>query len=145
MTYNQKRKFDWKTTRYRTYTRVYLPLGSRLIRSSGSWLNDKTQNPTKAVGSVDQVDELGFTSFGAFTSVEPGEQNILVFEFQPSVEVIEQIESGQYDLTVLKQPGSQNNALTIDLDFDKNVTHARPSEDAQQWVDDRYRLNTILD
>ncbi|HAU66276.1 MAG: hypothetical protein UT30_C0003G0035 [Candidatus Uhrbacteria bacterium GW2011_GWF2_39_13] len=143
--YNHKGTFDWKTTRYRTYTRVYLPLGSKLIRSSGSWLNDKTQNPTKTIGSVDQMDELGFTSFGVFTSVEPGEQNNLVFEFQLSPQVIEQIETGQYDLTVLKQAGSQNNALTIDLDFDKNVTHARPSEDAQEWGDDIYRLNTILD
>ncbi|MBI2473034.1 DUF4012 domain-containing protein [Candidatus Uhrbacteria bacterium] len=145
ITYNHKGVFDWKTTRYRTYTRVYLPLGSTLIRSRGSWLNDKTQNPTKAVGPVDQVDELGFTSFGTFTSVEPGEQSMLVFEFQPSTQVIQQIEVDQYDLTVLKQAGAQNNALTIDLDFDKNVTHARPSEDAQQWGDDRYRLNTILD
>ncbi|MBI4256981.1 DUF4012 domain-containing protein [Candidatus Uhrbacteria bacterium] len=143
--YKHNGTFDWKTTRYRTYTRVYVPMGTEFLSVEGSWLNDKTQNPTKAKGSVDIVNELGLTSFGTFTSVEPGEESILTFEFVLAQEVGEAIESDDYTLTVLKQAGAQNNALTLDLDFGKNVTHATPGEDSDEWGDDVYRLNTILD
>ena len=137
--------FDWKTTRYRTYTRVYLPVGTELIDVEGSWLNDKTQNPTGAKGPVDVEQELGLTSFGTFTSVEPGEENTLTFTVALSPQVIETIHNGDYALSVLKQAGAQNNTLTLDLNFDNNVTHATPSEDEGEWGDAAYRLNTILD
>lgn len=142
--YKHNGSFDWKTTRYRTYTRVYIPAGTTFLGVKGSWLNDKTQNPTRAVGPVDMEVELGLMSFGTFTSVEPGEENTLTFEFVLAPEVVETIESGVYDLTVIKQAGAQNNALTIDLDFGKNVTQASPGEDSGEWGDDVYRLNTIL-
>jgi len=143
--YKHNGTFDWRTTRYRTYTRVYLPVGTEILSVEGSWLNDKTQNPTKTKGPVDVVDELGLRSFGTFTSVEPGEENTLVFEFSLADQIGEAIESGFYDLTVVKQAGAQNNALTLDLDFGKNVTQAEPPEDSGEWGDDVYRLNTILD
>jgi hypothetical protein len=143
--YTHTGMFDWKTTRYRTYTRVYLPEGTELVDVEGSWLNDKIQNPTGAAGPVDVDHELGLTSFGTFTSVEPGEENTLTFTFALSPSVIKAIETGDYALSVVKQPGAQNNALTLDLDFDKNVTHASPPESQGEWGDDTYRLNTILD
>ena len=143
--YTHNGSFDWKTTRYRTYTRVYLPEGTELLSVEGSWVNDKTQNPTGAKGSVDIVDEFGLTSFGTFTSVEPGEESTLTFEFVLAQEIAEAIDSRTYDLTLIKQVGAQNNALTLDLDFGKNVTHATPGEDSDEWGDDVYRLNTILD
>ncbi|TAL49693.1 DUF4012 domain-containing protein [Patescibacteria group bacterium] len=144
MRYAHKGTFDWKTTRYRTYTRVYLPSGTRLLGVEGSWLNDKTQNPSGAKGPVDVMEELGRTSFGAFTSVEPGEESTLTFEFALAPQIGEAIAKDTYTLTVIKQAGAQNNALTLDLDFGKNVTHATPGEDSDQWGDDVYRLNTIL-
>jgi hypothetical protein len=143
--YKHTGTFDWKTTRYRTYTRVYLPMGTELLNVEGSWLNDKTQNPTRSLGTVDVVSELGLTSFGTFTSVEPGEESTLILEFALAPSIGEAIESDVYALTVLKQAGAQNNTLTLDLNFDKNVTHATPGEDSDQWGDDVYRLNTILD
>jgi len=69
----------------------------------------------------------------------------LIFEFALADEVVEGIESEDYTLTVFKQVGAQNNALTVDLNFGKNVTHATPSEDQNEWGDSAYRLNTILD
>ncbi|MBI4437623.1 DUF4012 domain-containing protein [Candidatus Uhrbacteria bacterium] len=143
--YKHTGTFDWKTTRYRTYTRVYLPIGTELLGVEGSWLNDKLQNPTGAPGPVDVMDELGLRSFGTFTSIEPGDEHALTFTFALSPEVVSAIEAGDYALSVIKQPGAQNNALTLDLDFGKNVTRATPPEEAGEWGDDRYRLNTILD
>lgn len=132
--YTHTGDFDWKTTRYRTYTRVYLPQGTRFLRV-----------PIGAEDPVDIEDELGFTSFGAFTSIEPGDERTLIFEFELAPQVVESMEKGEYALTVLKQAGARNHALTFDLDFDKNVTHATPAENPNEWGDDVYRLNTILD
>lgn len=143
--YTHTGAFDWKTTRYRTYARLYVPAGSELIRVEGSMLNDKLHNPTGAAAPVDVADELGMTSFGTFISVEPGESRTLVFEFKVSDAVVAAIESGAYSLAYLKQVGAQNHELTLDLDFDKNVTDASVAEDRGEWGDDTYRLNTKLD
>jgi hypothetical protein len=143
--YQHQGTFDWKTTRYRTYTRIYLPTDTEFLSVEGSWLNDKTQNPSRAKGKVDVVDELGLTSFGTFTSVEPGEENTLIFEFVLAPQVVEAIEAQLYELTVIKQAGAQNNALTLDLDFGKTVARAHPPEDSTNWGDEVYHLNTIVD
>lgn len=137
--------FDWKTTRYRTYARLYVPAGSELIRVEGSMLNDKLHNPTGAAAPVDVAEELGMTSFGTFISIEPGESRTLVFEFEVADAVVEDIEAGAYALAYLKQVGAQNHELTVDLDFDKNVTDASVPEDRGEWGDDVYRVNTKLD
>lgn len=137
--------FDWKTTRYRTYARLYVPAGSELIRVEGSLLNDKLHNPTGASAPVDVASEFGMTSFGTFISIEPGESRALVFEYALAESVVEQIRNGTYTLAVLKQIGAGNHELTLDLDFDKNVTDASVPEDRGQWGDDAYRLNTKID
>lgn len=137
--------FDLKTTRYRTYTRLYVPSGSRLVRSEGMLKNDALRNPSGEEGSVDVFEELGMTAFGAFTSVEPGAQQTLTFQFELSPQVISAIEAGEYELQVFKQAGARNHALTLNLDFDAPVTNATIPEDKTQWGDNVYRLNTILD
>ncbi|OGM00017.1 hypothetical protein A2501_03645 [Candidatus Uhrbacteria bacterium RIFOXYC12_FULL_57_11] len=143
--YTHTGSFDWKTTRYRTYARLYVPEGSELIRVEGSMLDDKLHNPTGAAAFVDVTNELGMTSFGTFISIEPGESRTLIFEFALADSVVEDIQNGSYDLRYLKQIGTQNHELTLDLDFDKNVTDASIPEDSGEWGDDTYRLNTKLD
>jgi len=146
--YNHTGIFDWKTTRYRTYTRLYVPEGSELLGVQGSLLNDRTQNPTGAAGPVDTEHDLaqaGFVTFGTFTSVEPGQSQTLVFEFALAESVERAIRSNDYALSFFKQIGAGNHSLTLDLDFDKNVSSATPSEDPNEWGDDRYLLNTKLD
>jgi hypothetical protein len=145
ITYNHSGLFDWKTTRYRTYVRLYVPSGTKLLRVEGSLLNDKIQNSSLAAGQVDESEELGMAVFGTFTSVEPGESQELVFEYLLADSVVKAIKDGDYGLTVFKQLGALERTLTLDLDFDKNVTHAIPEELEDQWGDDTYYLNTILD
>ncbi len=145
ITYNHLGAIDWKTTRYRTYTRLYVPVGSQLIKTTGSLIDDKLKNPQKIAGPVDVGQDLNMGVFGAFTSVEPGQTQTLMFEYALAPSVIEAIENGRYDLTVLKQLGSFDHTLTLDLDFDKNVSHASPAEAREDWGDKRYELNTILD
>src|SRR6185295_17089120 len=71
--YENHGHFDFKTSRYRTYTRLYVPLGSQLVRVVGALQNDKILNPKGDQGKPDVSTELGLTVFGAFTSIEPGQ------------------------------------------------------------------------
>ena len=142
--YEHHGQFDWKTTRYRTYTRLFAPKGSKLIRVDGTLAGDLLQNPSRAPGVVDVASDLELTSFGAFTSVEPGQAQELVFEYLLAPEVVESIESKHYRLSWFKQIGAQEAALTLTLDFDKNITFAAPAETESAWGDDVYRVETTI-
>ncbi len=145
ITYHHKGTFDWKTSRYRTYTRLYVPLGSKLIQVTGALKNDKTQNPKAEAGSPDVSSELGMTVFGAFIAIEPGASGTLVFEYKLADSVRAAIAKNVYVLQVLKQNGARDHALTLDLDFGKNVVRAIPQEDVKDWGDSHYKAKTVLD
>lgn len=143
--YEHTGHFDWKTTRYRSYVRLYAPAGSRLVKTTGSLANDKLQNPSLVPGYTDIVPDLGFASFGAFISVEPGETRELQFEYILPDAVSKAAEQGRYALHVLKQMGAAPRALTLGLVFDKNILSADPAEARDQWGDAVYRVETTLD
>jgi hypothetical protein len=144
ITYDHHGSFDWKTTRYRTYTRVYVPSGSELISVEGSLMDDKLRNPAGLPGEVDTYQELDRTAFGTFTSVEPGTTGTLSFRYRLPSSVASAIASGRYVLTVEKQPGTEAHGLTLDLDFGKKLTDAAPAEDPSEWGDDTFRYSTNL-
>ena len=68
--------FDWKTTRYRSYVRVYVPRGSKLVKASGFGDGDIDI-------SQDDFGREGYAKdyFGGFVSVEPGESAIISIIF----------------------------------------------------------------
>ena len=125
--------FDWKTTRYRTYTRVYVPAESALIEVVG------------ADSDVVVEDDLGLKSYGVFLTVEPGETREFVVRYVLDERVISLIEDGRYDLVVYQQIGSRPVTLTLDLEFDKQLSDAVPAEDRVHWGNTRYQLNTEID
>lgn len=133
MTYKHEGTFDWRTTRYRTYARLFVPKGSTLIRAQGL-----KEGP-------DEGEELGLTTFGGFVVVELGQQQDVMFEYTLSDTVVNAIIQQSYELKFLKQMGARDYPLTLQLDFDKNVTNASPAENRNEWGDDTYRLNTKLD
>lgn len=145
MRYDHQGRFDYKTTRYRTYTRLFVPKGSRWVRTIGSLQNDKTQNPSLAEGETDIFEELGYTVFGAFTSIEPQNSRELIFEYILPQKIADDIEAGHYRLNAVKQIGAADYPLTLDLDFDKNVSNASPPEEVEEWGDDIYRVRDVLD
>lgn len=138
LAYTNHGGFSWKTTRYRTYTRIYVPPGSALISSSGAMANDKILDPKRTPGVVDTVDELGLRSFGAFLSVEPGETRTLSFGYRLPASIVSAASAGNYQLNVQKQPGTIAVPLTLRLDFGKKVASASPSEEKKYWGDGRY-------
>jgi hypothetical protein len=144
ITYDHTGSFNWKTTRYRTYTRIYVPFGTEFLGVAGAMENDKIKDPARRPGVADGVDELGRRSFGAFISIEPHERRTLTFRFRLAPALTESIKNGAYSLLVEKQPGTLGNGLTLDLDFGKNVVNAVPGENPSDYGDTRYRADTDL-
>ncbi len=116
ITYAHHGSFDWRTTRYRTYTRVYVPAGSKLIKAEG--LSD---------GDVETGNEFGKTYFGAFISVEPGNIGSLYFEYKLPPIIEEQIKQGNYNLCIQKQPGNKIDELVVDLNMNNDVKSYNPT------------------
>lgn len=143
MIYTHSGIFDWRTTRYRTYARVYVPMGSELIEVKGSMKWDRSKEP----GVVDKGVEGGKQWFGTFIAIEPGQTGTLEFVYKLPSSVKTQIDHGKYDLFVQKQLGIENTALTISLNFGKNIQAALPAEEKKDWGDTIYvqSSNLILD
>lgn len=134
--------FDYRTTRYRTYTRVYAPLGSELVRVEGSLLDDRTKNPSGAAGAVDISEEFGATVFGTFTAVEPGANGQLSFTYKLPERINEMVDRGEYVLDIQRQAGVGEVALNLDLDFDEPIISAVPEEVSEFWFDNSYTYTT---
>lgn len=144
VTYDHVGRFDWKTTRYRTYVRVFVPQGSTFLAVNGAMENDKLKDPARRPGRADVGDDLGRKWFGAFIAIEPGEKRTIEFRYRLAPAVAQAIKDGAYRLDVEKQPGTLAHGLTLDLDFGKKLTSAEPPEDRKQWGDTRYRFTSDL-
>lgn len=140
MFYKHKGEFDWRTTRYRTYARVFVPVGSELILTTGAMKWDRTLGE----GQTDVGVDLNKQWFGAFIAIEPGKQGSLKFEYYLPDYIADQIKQGQYDLYIQKQLGTIDHTLTLDLDFGKNITKATPAEMIDNWGNSIYTIQTDL-
>ena len=140
MKYQHNGSFDWRTTRYRSYARVYVPAGSKLITSVGAMEKDKSNVP----GKIDSGIESGRQWFGGFISIEPGKSRELSFTYILPDNVVEQINAGTYDLFVQKQLGIISTDLNLNLNFGKAVKSASPGEDKTKYGDNIYDLSTKL-
>lgn len=132
---NTNRQITWRYTRYRSYTRIYVPDGSRLISSSGAMVTDKQYG-----GKVDVMKELGKTVFGAFWSIEPGRTGTLSFTYELPPSAIPAC--GAYHLDLPKQSGADETEISLDLAFARPIVRATPSEERAKWGDASYQVET---
>lgn len=123
ITYTNRGEFSWKTTRYRTYTRLYAPRGSVLREVRGAMVKEKDPAP----GTADVGEELGKTVFGAFISIEPGETRSLEFIYVLPASVKDQLAQKSYTLLAQKQAGVGDRDLTVRLDFGTKVREWTPA------------------
>ncbi len=93
--------FDWRTTRYRSYTRVYAPRGSRLLEIKAL---DKANLDADSITSYDDV-SLDKTVFGFFFSVEPGTKGTVRLQYELPERIASSLEQGNYELLVQHQAG----------------------------------------
>jgi len=140
MEYTHNGSFDWRTTRYRTYARVYVPVGSEFVESRGSMAWDRTDKPSV----IDQGEELGKQWFGAFIAIEPGNIGKLSFSYFLPESISSQIQNNSYTLFVQKQAGTIDHSLTLELKFGNNIVSAYPEEKLEEWGDEIYRYKGDL-
>ncbi|MDP2736556.1 MAG: DUF4012 domain-containing protein [bacterium] len=104
---------DWKTSTYKSYTRVYVPLGSELIKISGY-----------EAKQIDIGSEAGKTWFGFYLTVAPGKINNITLEYKlPSSIML----NSNYGLYIQKQPGKELNYLSVDLSFKNGIKSYSPA------------------
>lgn len=90
ITYNHTAtKYNWRTTDYKTFVRIYCPKGSWLTDSSG--LNSE----------VSFMDELEKTVFGAWVKVPLGKTKTIAFDYL----LPQEINKDSYQLIIQKQAG----------------------------------------
>lgn len=116
MKYKHTGGFDWKTTRYRSYVRVYVPQGSQLIKAEGLSEGEAAQ------GEEDfGRPEAAKTYFGGFISVEPGKTGTISFEYRLPQSIADSINSGKYSLYLQKQAGNNIQNLDVSLRFNEDI------------------------
>ncbi|MBI2050676.1 MAG: DUF4012 domain-containing protein [Parcubacteria group bacterium] len=116
VTYEHTGDFDWKTTRYRTYTRLYVPRGSTFVAARGN------EEP------VAVSDEHGKTVFGTFISIEPLTSETLSFTYTLPKELASRIAEGRYSLYIQKQGGTTPHQLELDLAVPFNINRREPQK-----------------
>lgn len=110
--------YDWRTSEYKTYTRIFVPKGSELIKSSG------VSSGEFEVGIDVDLDK---TYFGGFIRVDSGEVGSLYLEYKLPEYIEEQVELGSYDLFVQKQAGNSLEKLTVDLKLQNEIKSYSPT------------------
>ncbi|OGH94372.1 MAG: hypothetical protein A2538_01025 [Candidatus Magasanikbacteria bacterium RIFOXYD2_FULL_41_14] len=122
MYYDHTGDYDWRTTRYLAYSRIFVPLGSRLISITGSDVED-------ALGKLptDEGVENGRQWFGSYIKIIPGKSLAVTFEYLLPSDIIDFEKSKQYNLFVQKQIGTNQIGLNLNLNFGRNIRPVEPS------------------
>lgn len=108
LNYKHEGGFDWRTTRYRSYTRVLVPRGSELISVTG--LDD--HNPDLSTAVDESLDK---TVIGFFLTVEPGTARSFTVRYRLPDEIKDHINSGRYSLMAQRQSGQR--VISFDFHF----------------------------
>ena len=106
--------FSWATTRYRSYSRLYVPACSRL-------LSVMVAGRSVELKDIDVNRELGKASFGVYFEVEPKTTQMVQWQYVLPLKVAQQIVENKYSLQVQKQIGLPKLNLQLDLNFGKKV------------------------
>ncbi|MFH1366774.1 MAG: DUF4012 domain-containing protein [Patescibacteria group bacterium] len=130
--YRNEGAFTWKTTRYGSYFRLYVPEGSRLIDIVGT--NEEKES----------VNELGKTYFGSFMTVEPGETVKILFIYELPETIKELLSDKNYNLLVQKQAGAANYDLNLNFEFNRKIKEFSPIDKGKKESNNSLSFKTSL-
>jgi hypothetical protein len=117
--YSHTGGIDWRTTDYKTYTRVYVPKGSKLLSF------DKKNNIAERKSGVQTGSEHKKTVFGTFLRIPAGENGSLSLKYKLPAKTSERIGDG-YELYWQKQPGNNIEKITVDVNLQSGVKSYNP-------------------
>lgn len=106
LVYTHQGQTDWRTRTYRSYTRIYAPLGSQLVSLNGA--EAATQNL-----SATNDPTLNKTVFAFFFTVDPGMSRTINITYRLPDQIYKQFQAGQYQLLVEKQAGQRVSGLNL--------------------------------
>ena len=116
MHYQHNGTFDWRTTRYLSYVRLFVPKDATFEKVTGAG----RENITKRANQIDQGIDGELAWFGVYIGIEPGRSRGVTFTYTLPREAVLN-EDGDYLLRVQKQAGTLAPGLTLSLDFDKTI------------------------
>lgn len=116
VTYKNRGVFDWRTTRYRSFSRVYLPAGTTFIEGSGAMVREKDV----AKGDFYVGREYNRPVVGFFFAVEPGATHTVELQYQLPEAVVTRLQQHAYELQIQKQSG------TPPMPVDMRILDAEP-------------------
>jgi len=119
--YTHERTPDWRTTAYKTYTRVYVPAGSELLNAQG-WRAVQAG----ALADINK-EELGKTVFGGYFTVAPKSSRTVRLSYRLPASVGEAIAAGTYDLYVEKQLGAAGHTFNFRPVFNRPISSVEPA------------------
>lgn len=130
-------------TRYRTYTRVYVPQGSELISSDG-FLTASEYEGGKAVVAETHQDELHHkTIFEGFISVEAMSTKTVTLRYALPRNMANYINSHHtYSLYLQKQAGTKNVTVNSSVDFGQTITAFTPIDKIQKNGNNRVQFTS---
>ncbi len=140
MVYNHTGVINWRTSRYQTYARIFVPEGSKLLNVTSV----SSRGITMTTSTADTGVENGRTWFGAPLLVEPKSTAELRFQYLLPAAIGSMVGNGTYTLYAQKQLGTIDTGLTLTGYFGRNVQSAVPGEVPKNHGDARYDLTTDL-
>ena len=128
LNYKHNGDFNWRTTRYRSYTRVYAPFGSEFISLNG--LDEKTSDL-----SILNDEKLNKTVFGFFLEIEPGLSKEINLKYRLPETIKKEIGlNNSYNLIWQNQAGSRAKTKII-INYKNKVKQVSPGTDQNIRVD----------
>lgn len=142
--YHNDGVFDDFTTRYRSYTRIYVPAGSELLDSSGFLTNDRYLGGEPTTATTSQAPEVDKTVFEGFISVEPKTEDTITLRYRLPQAVADQLAAGQYTLYWEKQAGTDNVTATVWFDVGQKVQQAATLDESAEIDNTKVHFTTQL-
>ncbi|MEI7497906.1 MAG: DUF4012 domain-containing protein [Candidatus Falkowbacteria bacterium] len=112
---------DWKTSKYKSYTRIYLPAGVTIKKSNGC---------TKP---IEISSELNKTVIGCLVEVDFGQITTIGLEYDLPTNMVEAVKKGDYTLYVQRQAGNDIKDFTFDASFKNSIKSYNPVGLSVQW------------
>jgi hypothetical protein len=118
--YSHTGGIDWRTSDYKTYTRIYTPKGSELLS-----LN-KLNNSADPGDEVQVRTEYGKTVFGSYIKISAGENGGFRLRYKLPERISERVRDDGYELYWQKQPGNNIEKIVVDVGLKNGVKSYNP-------------------
>ncbi|MFA6296335.1 MAG: DUF4012 domain-containing protein [Patescibacteria group bacterium] len=112
------------TTRYRSWTRIYVPKGSEFLSVEN---NEKGLDLYNSDQSYEITEELNKSVFGTFINIETQETKTITYNYILPKYVQDQIKKGEYKIIVQKQAGVVNQNLIVNYNSTNPIKSIEPT------------------